>query len=149
MHLDREEILHNLTLAEANAIISAAFAKGADLALKPLGVAVLDAGGHPLAFQRQDGASFIRYEVASGKAYGALAVGTSSRKLGATAMERPHFFTGLSAVSGGRIVPVPGGVLVRRDGEIIGAVGISGDTSDNDELCAVAGIEAAGLTADV
>ena len=83
--------MHNLTLTEANAIISAAFAKGADLKLKPLGVAVLDAGGHTLAFQRQDGASFIRYEVASGKAYGALAVGTSSRKLGVSAVERPHF----------------------------------------------------------
>ncbi|MGE0283237.1 MAG: heme-binding protein [Rhizobiaceae bacterium] len=140
--------MHGLTLAEANTIITTAFAKGADLKLKPLGVAVLDAGGHTLAFQRQDGATFIRYEVASGKAYGALAVGTSSRKLGASAVERPHFFTGLSAVSGGRIVPVAGGVLVRRDGEIIGAVGISGDTSDNDELCAVAGIEAAGLTAE-
>ncbi len=141
--------MHNLTLTEANAIISAAFAKGAELKLKPLGVAILDAGGHTLAFQRQDGASFIRYEVASGKAYGSLAVGTSSRKLGVSAVERPHFFTGLSAVSGGRIVPVAGGVLVCRDGAIIGAVGISGDTSDNDELCAVAGIEAAGLTAEV
>ena len=140
--------MHGLTLAEANTIITTAFTKGAHLNLKPLGIAVLDAGGHTLAFQRQDGASFIRYEVASGKAYGALAVGTSSRKLGASAVERPHFFTGLSAVSGGRIVPVAGGVLVRRDGEIIGAVGISGDTSDNDELCAVAGIEAAGLTAE-
>jgi uncharacterized protein GlcG (DUF336 family) len=124
-----------------------AFAKSADLKLKPLGVAVLDAGGHTLAFQRQDGASFIRYEVASGKAYGA-GCRDELRKLGASAIERPHFFTGLSAVSGGRIVPVPGGVLVRRNGEIIGAVGISGDTSDNDEICAVAGIEAAGLTAE-
>lgn len=141
--------MHGLTLAEANTIISTAFAKAAEIQLKPLGVAVLDAGGHTLAFQRQDGASFIRHEVASGKAYGALAVGTSSRKLGASAVERPHFFTGLSAVSGGRIVPVAGGVLVRRDDQIIGAVGISGDTSDNDELCAVAGIEAAGLTAEV
>lgn len=138
-----------LTHAEANTVIAAALAKGAELLLKPLGVAVLDAGGHLLAFQRQDGATFIRYEVASGKAWGALAVGASSRKVGAMAVERPHFFTGLSGVSGGRIVPVPGGVLIRRDGEIIGAVGISGDTSDNDEACAVAGIEAARLTADV
>jgi uncharacterized protein GlcG (DUF336 family) len=138
-----------LTLATANRIIETAFARAAELKLKPLGVAVLDAGGHLLAFQRQDGASFMRHEVAAGKAFGALATGMGSRALGKAAMERPHFFTGLSGVSGGRIVPVPGGVLVRdADGEILGAVGVSGDTSDNDEICAVAGIEAAGLAAD-
>lgn len=137
-----------LTLTKANAIIAGAFAFGAEKALKPLGVAVLDAGGHLLAFQRQDGATFIRAEVASGKAYGALAVGTSSRALGNAAVERPHFFQGLSAVSGGRIVPVAGGVLIHnKDGAVIGAVGISGDTSDHDELAAIAGIEAAGFVA--
>jgi uncharacterized protein GlcG (DUF336 family) len=138
-----------LTLATANRIIEAAFAKAAEIGLKPLGVAVLDAGGHLLAFQRQDGASFMRHEIAAGKAFGALATGMGSRALGKAAAERPHFFAGLSGVSGGRIVPVAGGVLVRDGaGEIIGAVGISGDTSDQDEACAVAGIEAAGLAAD-
>lgn len=138
-----------LTLATANRIIEAAFAKAAEIGLKPLGVAVLDAGGHLLAFQRQDGASFMRHEIAAGKAFGALATGMGSRALGKAATERPHFFAGLSGVSGGRIVPVAGGVLVRDGaGEIIGAVGISGDTSDQDEACAVAGIEAAGLAAD-
>ncbi|BCH22017.1 hypothetical protein MesoLjLc_16410 [Mesorhizobium sp. L-8-10] len=137
-----------LTLASSNSIIATAFAKARELDLKPLGVAVLDAGGHLVAFQRQDGASFLRPEIASGKAFGALATGMGSRALGKTAVERPHFMVGLSGVADGRIVPVPGGVLIRADGEIIGAVGISGDTSDNDETCAVAGIEAAGFQAD-
>ena len=138
-----------LTLAIANRIIEVAFARAAEMKLKPLGVAVLDAGGHLLAFQRQDGASFMRHEIAAGKAFGALATGKGSRALGKAAIDRPHFFAGLSGVSGGRIVPVAGGVLVRNaDGEILGAVGVSGDTSDHDETCAVAGIEAAGLTAD-
>lgn len=138
-----------LTLADANRIIEAAFARAGELELKPLGVAVLDAGGHLLAFQRQDGASFMRHEIAAGKAFGALATGMGSRALGKVAMDRPHFFAGLSGVSGGRIVPVPGGVLVLdAGGEIVGAVGVSGDTSDQDEACAVAGIEAAGFGAD-
>lgn len=90
----------------------------------------------------------LRFEIASGKAYGALAVGQGSRWLNETAIERPHFITGLSGVSGGRIVPVPGGVLIRtKKGETVGAVGISGDTSDNDETCAIAAIEAAGYVA--
>jgi uncharacterized protein GlcG (DUF336 family) len=139
----------DLTLAQANTIIEAAFAKSAELNLKPLSVAVLDAGGHLKAFQKQDGSSMLRFEIASGKAYGALAVGAGSRWLNTTAGERPHFVQALSAMSGGKIVPVPGGVLIRdASGAILGAVGISGDTSDNDETAAAAGIEAAGFTAD-
>jgi uncharacterized protein GlcG (DUF336 family) len=138
-----------LTLAKANVIIETALSRAAELKLKPLGIVVLDPGGHPLALQRQDGASILRTEIASGKAFGALAVGMGSRALSAMAIDRPHFFQGLSGVSGGRIVPVPGGVLVRDgSGAILGAVGISGDTSDNDEAAAVAGIEAAGFTAE-
>lgn len=138
-----------LTLAKANAIIETALSKAAELKLKPLGVVVLDAGGHPVALQRQDGTSMLRADVASGKAYGALAVGSGSRALSKTAIERPHFFQGLSGVSGGKIIPVPGGVLIRaKSGTIIGAVGVSGDTSDNDEVVAVAGIEAAGFIAE-
>ncbi len=138
-----------LTLDLANGIIAVAFATAAKAGMKPLSVAVLDAGGHLVAFQKQDGSSMLRFEIASGKAYGALAVGMGSRWLNNTAIERPHFIEGLSAVSGGRIVPVPGGVLVRTvGGDLIGAVGITGDTSDNDEACAVAGIVAAGLVAD-
>jgi uncharacterized protein GlcG (DUF336 family) len=138
----------SITLAKANAIIEAAFAKAKEVGLKPLSVVVLDAGGHPIAFQKQDGSSMLRFEIASGKAFGALAVGMGSRKLEAFAKERPHFIEGLSGVTGGKVVPVPGGVLVRSGGQIVGAVGITGDTSDNDELAAIAGIVAAGFEAD-
>ena len=139
----------DISLAKALKIINAALSKGKELGLKPLSVVVLDAGGHLKAFQRQDGASMMRFEIANGKAYGALAVGVGSRWLNAQAETRPHFLEGLSAVSGGKIVPVPGGVLVKdRKGAIIGAVGITGDTSDNDEIAAVAGIEVAGFEPD-
>jgi uncharacterized protein GlcG (DUF336 family) len=138
-----------LTLLAANDIVAGAFAKASELKLKPLGVSVLDAGGHLVMFQRQDGASFLRPQMSAGKAYGALSIGMGSRRLEAFARERPHLVSGIADVSGGRIVPVAGGVLVRDEGgDIIGAVGISGDTSDNDEACAIAGIEAAGLKAD-
>lgn len=138
-----------LTLDKANTIITAAFARAAVAGMKPLSVSVLDAGGHVRAFQRQDGASMLRFEIATGKAYGALAVGVGSRWLNNQAKERPHFLEGLSNVSGGKIVPVPGGVLIKdAAGEILGAVGITGDTSDNDEIAAIAGVEAAGFAAD-
>lgn len=138
-----------LSLDKANQIIGAALAKGADLTFKPLGVSVLDAGGHLVAFQRQDGASFLRHQIGAGKAFGALAIGAGSRSVAKAAIERPHFMQGLSGVSEGRVVPVPGGVLIRdASGAVIGAVGVSGDTSDNDEAAAIAGIEAAGFTAD-
>ena len=107
----------SLTLATANAIIEGAFARGAELGLKPLGVSVLDAGGHLVAFQRQDGASFLRPQMSAGKAYGALSIGAGSRRLEAFAKERPHLMAGVSDVSGGRIVAVAGGVLIlNRDG---------------------------------
>ncbi|NBN65802.1 GlcG/HbpS family heme-binding protein [Pannonibacter tanglangensis] len=138
-----------LTLATAQTIISAAFEKAAALSLKPISVAVLDDGGHLIAFARQDGSSILRPQIATGKAYGALAVGTGTRWLQANAETRPHFVQALNGVSGGAIVPVPGGVLVRdAGGEVLGAVGITGDTSDHDEACAVAGIAAVGLVAD-
>lgn len=139
-----------LALSQANAIIEGALAEGARLKLKPLTVAVLDAGGHMIALQRQDGASNLRSQLATGKAAGALALGVSSRQIGVMALDRPHFVSavatlGASAATG--IVPVAGGVLIRgADERIVGAVGITGDTSDNDELCAVAGVAAAGLT---
>ncbi|MBC8716622.1 heme-binding protein [Ochrobactrum sp. Marseille-Q0166] len=138
-----------LTLEKANSIITTALEKASELKLKPLAVSVFDAGGHLKAFQKQDGTSILRFEIASGKAFGALAVGAGSRWLNNQAKERPHFLEGLSNVSGGKIVAVPGGVLIRNSSnEIIGAVGISGDTSDNDELAAIAGIEANGFVAD-
>ncbi|MXN64989.1 heme-binding protein [Stappia sp. GBMRC 2046] len=142
--------MSKLTLSMAEKVIAAAFAKGAELKLKPLTVAVLDAGGHLVALSRQDGSSIMRPQIASGKAYGALAVGTGTRWLNANAETRPHFVQALNGASGGAIVPVPGGVLIREGdgGEVLGAVGISGDTSDNDEAAAVAGIEAIGKTSD-
>ena len=137
-----------LTLAHANDIITAAFAKGRALNLKPLSVVVLDAGGHVMAFQRQDGASNMRFDIARGKAAGALALGVSSRTIGTMAAERPSFVASLGAIAVGGLIPVAGGVLIAGDdGHVIGAVGATGDTSDNDELCVVEGIKAAGLTA--
>ncbi|NQW12154.1 MAG: heme-binding protein [Alphaproteobacteria bacterium] len=139
-----------LSLDEAKTIIATAFAKAAELSLKPLAVTVLDAGGHLKAVERQDGASFHRPEIALGKAYGALTLGLGSRAIFNRAEQQTYFVSAVNGLVGGKLVPVPGGVLVRDSaGRIIGAVGISGDTSDNDEAAAVAGIEAAGLTADV
>lgn len=138
-----------LTLSKANQIIEVALAKGAEAGMKPLSVAVLDAGGHLQAFQRQDGASMLRFQIAAGKAFGALALGMGSRTVEKLAKDRPHFFDGLSGVSDGRIVPVTGGVLVKdAKGELLGAVGVTGDTSDNDEIAAIAGITAAGFVGD-
>ncbi|WP_088342719.1 MULTISPECIES: heme-binding protein [Rhodomicrobium] len=138
-----------LTLAQAETIASAALAKGRELGFAPLTVAVLDAGGHIVVVKREDGSGIVRVEIARGKAWGALGMGLGSRNLAGRAAKMPAFFAALSTVSDGRMVPVPGGVLIRDAGAaVIGAVGISGDTSDNDEVCCLAGIEAAGLTAD-
>lgn len=137
-----------ISLDLANRIIAAAFEEGRRLGLKPLSVVVLDAGGHMIAFQRQDGASTLRPQIASAKASGALALGISSRKIGDMAAERPSFVASLGPIAAHGIVPAAGGVIVvGEDGAPIGAVGITGDTSDNDEACALAGIAAAGLTA--
>ncbi|MAG97686.1 MAG: GlcG protein [Rhodospirillaceae bacterium] len=137
------------SLEQASTIIEASFAKGLELNAKPLTVAILDQGGQLKALKRQDGSSLLRPEIAMGKAWGALGMGQNSRQLGEVAAERPSFIAAAVAASGGRLVPVPGGVLIREvaEGEICGAVGISGDTSDLDEECAIAGIEAAGLIA--
>ncbi len=138
-----------LTLEQARTIISAALEHGRAAGMQPLAVVVLDDGGHLKAFEREDGASFGRFAVANGKAYGGIALGMGSRAVGVAAEARPHFAMGVNGALGGALVPVPGGVLVRTDdGAIVGAVGVSGDNSDNDEACAVAGITAAGLTPD-
>ena len=137
-----------LTLDKAQTIIAVAFEKGAELGLKPLSVAVVDAGGHLIAFQRQDGSSTMRPQIALGKASGALALGVSSRTIGKMAEERPTFISTISTLAPSGLVPAAGGVIVTGDdGMPIGAVGVTGDTSDNDETCALAGIAAAGLTA--
>lgn len=137
-----------LTLANAKRIVEVALAKGAELGLKPLTVAVLDAGGDLVALERQDGASPLRPAIAIGKAHGAVQMGVGSRALWKRAEEQPYFIQSVNALAGGSLVPVPGGVLVRANGRVVGAVGITGDTSDNDEAAAVAGIEAVGLAAD-
>src|ERR1700741_395037 len=138
-----------LTLAQASVIVDAAMKKGRESNLAPLSVAVLDNGGHLVAFKRDDKAGILRFDIAFAKAWGALGMGFGSRTLASRAAKTPQFFTMLAAASGGRIVTNPGGVLVRNAaGDIIGAVGISGDTSDKDEACALPGIEAAGLKAD-
>ena len=138
-----------ISLAQANAIIDVTLAKAAEMGLKPLTVAVLDAGGHLKALARQDGTSTIRPELAQGKARGAIAMGLGSRALFNRAQEQPFFIQSINALCNGSLVPVPGGVLVRdASGTILGAVGVTGDTSDNDETCAVTAIESAGFTAD-
>jgi uncharacterized protein GlcG (DUF336 family) len=138
-----------LTLAQASTIVDVALATARKMELVPMTVAVLDAGGHLVAFKREDRSGILRYDIAYGKAWGALGIGFGSRTLFERAANTPQFFNALYVASGGRVVTNPGGVLIRdADGEIIGAVGISGDTSDKDEACAIAGIKAAGLSAD-
>ncbi|WP_026548622.1 heme-binding protein [Arthrobacter sp. Br18] len=140
----------NLTLESAQSILVDALAAGRQHGFKPLTVVVLDAGGHVIAAARQDGASNNRFEIAHGKAYGALALGMGSRAIMERAEQQAYFIAAATATLGGRLIPVPGGVLVRdQDGVIKGAVGISGDSSDNDETAASTAIEAAGLTAQV
>ena len=138
-----------LTLDLARKIISGAFEHAHNLGLKPLGIAVLDAGGHVVAFERQDGASNLRFKMAFGKANGALAIGVGSRQLYQRAQEQPYFINAINALADGALIPVPGGVLVRNsDSQILGAVGVTGDNSDNDERCAIYAIEKIGLVAD-
>ncbi len=138
-----------LTQSAARRIIDAGFAHAAAHGFKPLAILVLDAGGHPLAFERQDGASAGRWAIAHGKAYGAIMLGMGSRALMNRAEQQAYFVAAANGAFGGALVPVPGGVLVRDGtGALLGAVGVSGETSDNDEAAALAGIAAAGLDAD-
>ncbi len=136
----------NITLDQARIIIAGAFEFARGRELKALCVAVLDAGGHLIAFERQDGVANRRFEIAFAKAHGAISLGVNSRTLGEMAIERPHFIAGATSAIGGDLVPVAGGVIaVDQAGFRTGAVGVSGDTSDNDEAAALAGIEAAHL----
>lgn len=136
-----------ISLEQAQRIVSGALAHGHEAGLKPLSVAVLDAGGHLLAFARADGASTLRPQIAMGKAGGALALGVSSRDIGTMAIERPTFVASLASIAPHGVIPAAGGVIVvDADGRTIGSVGVTGDTSDNDERCALAGIRTAGLS---
>jgi uncharacterized protein GlcG (DUF336 family) len=132
----------------ANKIIIAALTKGRELGLRPLSVAVLDPGGHLIAFQRSDGTSTLRPQIAIAKAAGALALGISSRKISELAAERPTFFGSVCGLSEKGMVPAAGGLLIAdADGTLLGAVGVTGDHSDQDEICAIAGLQACGLRA--
>ncbi|HUD93859.1 GlcG/HbpS family heme-binding protein [Sphingobium sp.] len=140
----------SLSLSQARAIIDTALEKGRADAAQPLAVVVLDAGAHPVACVREDGASLFRFDIATAKATGALGMGADTRIIAARAANNPAFFQSVVAATGGRLALSPGGVLIRdmegpKAGNVIGAVGISGDTGDCDEACAVAGILAAGL----
>ena len=138
-----------IKLDQAVAIAQQTLAQGRALDSKPLSVVVLDPGGNFVAVHRADGSGILRVDIAYGKAWGALGMGFGTRMLAERAAKLPHFVASLASVSQGRIVPVPGGVLIRSaDGELMGAVGVSGDTSDRDEECAVFGIQASGLVAD-
>jgi uncharacterized protein GlcG (DUF336 family) len=138
-----------LTLDQATTIARTALDVGKSHSFAPLCVVVLDAGGHALALLRDERASILRPEIATGKAAGCIGMGFGGRELAKRVAAVPHFFTALSGVFPKGIIPVPGGVLIRdAAGVLIGAVGVTGDTSNNDEICAVAGIEAAGLVAD-
>lgn len=141
--------MNQISLETALAIAQRVLLEGRQRGFAPLTAAVLDSGGHVIALLRDDGSSLLRPQIATGKAWGALGMGFGGRELAQRAAKMPAFFNAISDLAGGRMVPVPGGVLLRKaEGAIVGAVGVSGDTSDNDEICAVAAIEAAGLLAD-
>lgn len=141
--------MSSLTLKQASTITDVALTEGARRKFAPLCVVVLDPGGHALALKRMERASISRPQIATAKAAGCLGMGFGGRELARRAQAVPAFFTALASILPQGIVPVAGGVLIRNAaGELLGAVGVSGDTSDNDEICAVAGIEAAGLIAD-
>jgi uncharacterized protein GlcG (DUF336 family) len=138
--------MSELTLAQAQTIISASLAHSADRKFKPMGIVVLDASGNLKAFANEDGASMFRFEIARGKAWGAVGMGVSSRVLAQRAKDNPHFFVTLAATAQGKFLPQTGAVLIKTaDGETIGAVGASGGTGDEDEEICMAGIRAAGL----
>jgi uncharacterized protein GlcG (DUF336 family) len=138
----------NISLETARTVTAGVRAAAGERGFKPLTVVVLDAGGHVVSVEREDGASNNRFEIAYGKAYGALALGMGSRSLMARAEQQAYFIASAAAAIGGKLVPVPGGVLVKDEtGTVVGCVGVSGDASDNDELAAIAGIESAGLFA--
>ena len=138
-----------LTLDQASVIVDATIAKARAMKIQPICVAVLDEGGHLKALKREDHTGILRPQIAIGKAWGSLGMGASSRAIGDRLKDRPSFLAALSDMSGGKLVPVAGGVLIVNDTGIIGAVGVTGGTSDEDEACAISGIEKAGLRAKV
>jgi uncharacterized protein GlcG (DUF336 family) len=141
--------MSDLNLDIANRIADGVLAKGAEMKFAPLTVVVLDAGGHAIVLKRADGASIMRPELATAKAWGALGMGFGGRELARRAQAVPHFFGALNSISDGRMAAVAGSALLRNAaGKIVGAVGVSGDTSDNDEKAIIPAVLAAGLTPD-
>jgi len=141
--------MSTLTLRKARTIIRKTLEQGKEMGLKPLSVVVLDAGGHVLAFEREDGASPGRFGIAQGKAYGAVMLGMSGSAQMARAEQQAYFMAAVNGVYGGQVVPVPGGVLLKdAKGRVLGAIGVTGDTSDNDLTAGMVGVEAAGLLGD-
>ncbi len=139
-----------ISLTRARSIIRKTFEKGREMELKPLSVIVLDAGGHVLAFEREDGAAPGRFAIAHGKAYGAVMLGMAGTAQMARAEQQAYFMAAVNGVYGGQVIPVPGGILVRdRKGAIVGAIGVTGDTSDNDATAGLFGIEAARLAGEI
>lgn len=139
--------MSQISLAQADTIINAAIEKRKHEGFAPLTVAVLDPGGHLVALKREDNSGILRADIAIAKAWGALGMGYSSREIAARAAKATAFYAALTDVAQGRLVPGPGGVLIHDDdGALLGAVGSSGDTGDNDEICVLAGLEAAGLS---
>lgn len=139
-----------ITLRKARTIIRGILAKGREMELKPLSVVVLDTGGHVKAFEREDGAAPGRFAIAQGKAYGSVMLGMAGKAQMARAEQQAYFMAAVNGLYGGQVIPVPGGVLVKdKRGNIVGAVGVTGDTSDNDAEAAIAGITAAGLEAEI
>ena len=141
--------MKTLSLVEAVKIVDAALRKARELHCAPMTVTVLDAGGHTVALQREDGSSLLRPEIAHAKAWGPLGMGSGGRSLEKRAKASPEFWASLDVISHGRIAPVPGGVLIRdQEGVLLGAAGASGDLPETDEACVLAGIAAAALVAD-
>ena len=136
----------SVTLAAAKTVIEATFAKGAQMGLKPLSAVVLDAGGHVIAFERQDGAAPGRFAIAHGKAYGAVMLGMPGSAQMARAEQQAYFMAAVNGVYGGQVIPVPGGILIKDGDAVIGALGVTGDTSDNDAEAGMAGLAAAAMS---
>jgi uncharacterized protein GlcG (DUF336 family) len=139
-----------LSLTQASELVDAALARARELGLRPLTITVLDPGGHPQVVKREDGAGILRPQIAHAKAWGCLGTGSGGAAGARHATRDPAFFSALAAISDGRVASSPGGVLVRdKDGELLGAVGVSGERPENDEIVAVFGVESVGLVADV
>ncbi len=140
----------SVSLRKARTIIRTTLEKGREMELKPLSVVVLDSGGHVIAFEREDGAAPGRFAIAHGKAYGSVMLGMAGSAQMQRAEGQAYFMAAVNGVYGGRVIPVPGGILLRdKKGDVIGAIGVTGDTSDNDAVAGLAGVEAAGLIGEI